>query len=256
MTASHRWMKFWPQDWERDSCLADCSLAAQGLWIRMLCLMHEASPRGHLVQNGKQVSDTKLARASRISEREVLRLVNELEAEGVFSRTPEGTIFSRRMVRDDALSVQGKQNAGKRWAKGKPKGHPNSKPNGVPKGHPNSLEAEAEAEADSRPLPNGSPNGVRFVLPGVKIREDNGRPEVNGFYLDRAWHLVAASGRMDEEAWRGDLSPLIGWLQAGILPETIAAAIERVASRSSYVPPRSLGFFDGAVREQRSSHAA
>jgi len=47
------WLKFFPSDWRADPALRMCSLAARGLWIEMLCLMHEARPHGSLLVNGK-----------------------------------------------------------------------------------------------------------------------------------------------------------------------------------------------------------
>jgi hypothetical protein len=40
--------QFYPGDWLRDMALRSCSMEARGLWIEMLCLMHDAVPYGHL----------------------------------------------------------------------------------------------------------------------------------------------------------------------------------------------------------------
>jgi hypothetical protein len=93
-------------DWRRDTGVQACSFAARGLWIEMLGLMHDGSPRGHLRVG--QLSLTTAAQIGRIcggSEPEVAPLLAELEAAGVFSRTEDGTIFSRRMVRETHLSA-------------------------------------------------------------------------------------------------------------------------------------------------------
>jgi hypothetical protein len=55
------WMKFYPSDWRADPALRMCSIAARGLWIEMICLMHEAAPRGSLRVNGQAVSEGQLA---------------------------------------------------------------------------------------------------------------------------------------------------------------------------------------------------
>lgn len=39
---SDPWLKFYPTDWRSDPALKMCSLAARGLWIEMIALMHEA----------------------------------------------------------------------------------------------------------------------------------------------------------------------------------------------------------------------
>lgn len=148
---SHRWMKFWPQDWEGDVALRVVSLAAQGLWMRLLCAMHRSDPYGHLTMNGRPMSVRQVASLASISEREAGKLLKELENSGVFSRADDGVIFSRRLIRDRAVSEAGREN-------GKAGGNPTLKVkseegirggvNPPLKGGPNLLEAEAESEAD------------------------------------------------------------------------------------------------------------
>lgn len=162
----HRWSKFWWQDWMRDEGLRSCGFAAQGLWMRMLCIAHEAEPCGHVLINGKPPSLKKLASMGSTTEKEVAKLLAELEHEGVFSRTEEGTIYSRRMVRDSAASDAGREHIAKRWKDERPTSPPNrggnrdatSRPNWEAYSPPNSppifppdppyQEAEAEPEED------------------------------------------------------------------------------------------------------------
>lgn len=93
------WFKFYPTDWRSDPALKMCSLAARGLWIEMIALMHEATPYGHLVVSGRSPTDTQLAVLAGALPAQVSELLGELEAAGVFSRTREGVIFSRKMTR-------------------------------------------------------------------------------------------------------------------------------------------------------------
>jgi hypothetical protein len=62
---------------------------------------------------GKPVSDEQLARMTGCSPEQVSHLLRELEDSGVFSRTEHGTIYSRRMIRDErkrrACSEAGKK---------------------------------------------------------------------------------------------------------------------------------------------------
>lgn len=68
----------------------------------MLSLMWETDRRGYLQHaSGKPISPDQLARMTGGSADEVSRLLTELEDCGVFSRTPEGVVFSRRMTRDE-----------------------------------------------------------------------------------------------------------------------------------------------------------
>lgn len=93
--------QFYPDDWQSDSALGTCSAAARGVWVELLCLMHQGEPYGHLTINGQAPSDAMIARCARLNLREVSKGIAELETAGVFQRTPTGTIFSARMVRDE-----------------------------------------------------------------------------------------------------------------------------------------------------------
>jgi len=97
-------MMFYPGDWLKDPAIRAVSLAARGLWIDMLCLMHESPRRGYLQHvSGKPVTAEQLARMTGCSTDEVSRLLQELEDAGVFSCTEHGVIYSRRMVRDEHI---------------------------------------------------------------------------------------------------------------------------------------------------------
>jgi hypothetical protein len=96
------WLKFFPGDWQRDTALRSCPVAARGLWIEMLMVMHQAEPYGHLVVNGKPIQPAVLARMVGASAKEVRHWLSKLEAAGVFDR--EGNVIvSRRMVRDERI---------------------------------------------------------------------------------------------------------------------------------------------------------
>jgi hypothetical protein len=105
-------IQFYPADWLQEAGLRACSLASRGLWIEVMCLMHQASPYGHLTlatrKDGGEdtlqpILPGVLARMVGSSEGEVANCLEELERFGVFSRTPGGVIFSRRMVRDEKV---------------------------------------------------------------------------------------------------------------------------------------------------------
>lgn len=90
--------QFYPADWLTDPELRSCSICARGMWIDMLCIAAKASPYGHLVINGKGMTDGQILNAIGGASAKLLR---ELSNAGVFSRTADGTIYSRRMVRDE-----------------------------------------------------------------------------------------------------------------------------------------------------------
>ncbi len=99
-------LQFYPSDWLRDPGLRSCSLTARGLWIDSISFMHEGEPYGHLTLNGHDIEPATLARMVGSPLRDVQHALVELETAGVFSRTEKGTIFSRRMVRDEAVRVK------------------------------------------------------------------------------------------------------------------------------------------------------
>lgn len=104
------WLKFYPSDWRADPALRMCSLAARGLWMEMLCLMHEATPRGHLLVNGRAITSAQLASLVGMDAGSVDVLLSELEQAGVFSRKKNDVIFSRRMEKDENKSRKSREN--------------------------------------------------------------------------------------------------------------------------------------------------
>ncbi len=104
------WLKFFPTDWRADPALRMCSLAARGLWIEMLCLMHEARPHGSLLVSGRPVTAAQLANLVGGSIAEVEGFLAELEDAGVFSRDADGALYSRRMRRDEERAAVNRVN--------------------------------------------------------------------------------------------------------------------------------------------------
>lgn len=105
---------FFPGDWLRDG-IAGCSLTAQGLWLRMMLVMHDSETYGVLVVAGQKMTDEAVARRCGTTLKTYRKCLQELVNAGVPSLKPDGTIYSRRMVRDEE---QRRQDA-ERKAKGK-----------------------------------------------------------------------------------------------------------------------------------------
>ncbi len=99
--------QFYPGDWLQDASLRSVGLAAQGLWMNILCLMHQSPTYGYLLAgdkvNHKVISKVDLARIIGTTIDEVSALIIELEQVGVFSKDDRGCLFSRRMVRDESI---------------------------------------------------------------------------------------------------------------------------------------------------------
>lgn len=110
---SDPWLKFYPTDWRSDPALKMCSLAARGLWIEMIALMHEAVPYGHLLVSGRSPTDAQLAVLAGAPMDQITDILGELESAGVFSRTREGVIYSRKMTRTAKKAAIARKNGRK-----------------------------------------------------------------------------------------------------------------------------------------------
>lgn len=147
------WMKFYPRDWRGDQALRAVSIAARGLWIECLCIMHEAKPYGQLLLNGEPVEGDALARMAGVSVDEVHSLLGELRQAGVLSVTRNGVIFSRRMTKDHARAQKGKTAVQKRWKpqeQGTPQAPDTIEKSGAPNRPPNREPITQKPEARSQ----------------------------------------------------------------------------------------------------------
>jgi hypothetical protein len=111
VSAAQPWMKFYPRDWRADEKLRVCSLAARGLWMEMLALMHGSERYGHLLINGKAPTDAQLAVLAGAPSPQVVDLLGELEEAGVFSRSASGAIYSRRITKRIRHRITGALNS-------------------------------------------------------------------------------------------------------------------------------------------------
>lgn len=95
--------QFYPADWLRDTGLRSCSTGARGLWIDMICFMHEGNPYGHLKVGDKVILPENLSRMVGETLEVVNVWLNELKVAGVYDVAEDGSICSRRMIRDENL---------------------------------------------------------------------------------------------------------------------------------------------------------
>src|SRR4051812_4181901 len=94
-------IQFYVKDWMSHPGLRMCGIAARGLWLEMMCIMHECQPYGYLVLKAKGILPDVLARRVGENLGDVLTWLDELEANEVFIRDSAGVIYSPRMVRDE-----------------------------------------------------------------------------------------------------------------------------------------------------------
>lgn len=160
-------MKMYWTDWRADPALRMCSPAARGIWADLLSLMHEADPYGYLLVKGRPVTPRGLSGLLGGSETDMIAHLEELRENGVFSETPEGVIYSRRMVRDAEKSDEG---YGHGLRGGNPKlldGDKGKTPKSPPKGKPPGI---------TPPLTGGD-NLTTIVTASTRATTRNQKPE-------------------------------------------------------------------------------
>lgn len=94
--------QFYPSDWLRDTALRSCSTGARGLWMDMICYMHEGNPYGYLKVGNKVIHADNLSRMVGEPVELVEAWLHELLDAGVYD-IDDGAICSRRMIKDENL---------------------------------------------------------------------------------------------------------------------------------------------------------
>jgi hypothetical protein len=174
------WSKFFWSDWETDPALRLCSLAAQGLWMRLLCIAAAHDPIGYVAVAGRGLSETDIARMTGVSESEAHALLGELDQNGVFSRDRKQRIYSRRLIKDAKASAEAKKN-------GKLGGNPNLR------------------KGSDNPPPVNPQHKTRHKPHKPEARTKVGEP-IDGspnLSLGRDAHAERAKGSSSQRAWPG-----------------------------------------------------
>ena len=99
------------QDYLTDEKLNECSPAAQGIYIKIMCILHKSEAYGSILlkQKDKQNENSvknfafKIARLLPFREEEIESALSELIENGVMNIEGD-TLFQKRMVRDGELS--------------------------------------------------------------------------------------------------------------------------------------------------------
>ena len=192
MKQSYPWSKFYWSDWENDPALRVCSLDAQGLWMRLLCIAAKSNPTGFIVIAGRPCSSTDIALLTGVSEKEVEKLLDELSRNGVFSRDVKGRIFCRRMVRD----THHRARLRKIGAKGGQSSYLNQKGIFAKDEHTSEQGSEQESEPkkqESRNQKFKTPESPPVVFDGhgeaASAAEKRGRPKAVVSKLPQDWSL-------------------------------------------------------------------
>jgi hypothetical protein len=195
-----RWGKFYWSDWSDDPALGTCSLAAQGLWMRLLCIAAQGTPYGHVTINGKAPDTLTLAKLVRCKQPSLERLIAELERKGVAHRGACGCLMSRRMESDGKLTGV-RSESGKKGAYARYQGHSAD----FAMAHANA-EAEAEAEAESPPV-TPRKRGVR-----ARARMNGGGKESRNAMCDIVAEEISNAEAVDSRASGARVVPIAGHL--------------------------------------------
>lgn len=184
--------QFYPADWLRDTSLRVCSVGARGLWIDMLCFMHDGTPYGYLKVGPKVILPANLASMVGATLLETEGWLKELEEVEAFSRDDDGCIFCRRMIRDE--EVRNKRAAG-----------------GILGGNPAlKVDPRLTSKVNQKPTPSSSSpsSSSKFIKPTLEEVREYGlslnppflKPEKwLAFYEGKGW-LVGKSKMKDWKA--------------------------------------------------------
>lgn len=229
---SNPWLKFYPSDWRSDPALRMCSIGARGLWMEMLCVMHEND--GALSINGRALTTRQLANLAGCAVEEVDSLLSELEEAGVFSRRDDYTIYSRRMIRDAEKAETDKANGRKG---GNPKIKPGVNPTDNGEVKAQKPEARSHIPEDPPPTPKGAGAGDLFdQVEDVFPRS----PHYNQAKAERAWRKLSPA---DQQALVSKAQAFSVWWRAEQVRRN-----RSVADSLPFAPPLDKWIGDGAWR--------
>ncbi len=193
--------QFYPSDWLRDTALRTCSCEARGLWMDMICYMHEGTPYGYLKVGSKVIREVNLAVMVGVNLEVVTRLLAELEECGVFSRDEDGCIFSRRMVKDEntrnARAAGGKLGGNPLLVKRKVNLPPNlpseTKDNRKPTPSSSSSSSSSTSSTEKDSLLSDKPDEYPPIVENLwRLFPPNSRLRSSKFKLHEQWRKIKA----------------------------------------------------------------
>lgn len=201
--------QFYPADWLQDVALRAVSAEARGLWADMLCLMHQGQPYGHLTLNQRPMPTAVLARIFGESLERTTALLEELSSAGIYSRTSNETIYSRRMVRDEETRTKraegGQLGGSPRLKKVRPKVRPKvQRPSNLaPRARARTSSSSSSASSSSSSASASSPSGNGVPSEHSSAGADNSVSIRQVFDHYRSYHPKAyPSPRSDSKEWR------------------------------------------------------
>tara|TARA_R100000963_G_C4622415_1_gene89553 strand:+ start:103 stop:837 length:735 start_codon:yes stop_codon:yes gene_type:complete len=159
-------IQFYPSDWMTDPGVRALSHEERGVWIDLLCIMHQCSERGKLSLNGKPYPLNRLACLLRLSEAKLNDTINVLLDFNVATKEDaSGILINRRMVRDEAKRLGTKEIARKRSEAGRKGGLASGKK----RSKPASKTKQKEAPSSPSPSSSSTPVGGKTALQQGRI---------------------------------------------------------------------------------------
>jgi len=111
--------QFYPGDWLKDANLRSCSIFARGMFIDLVCALHDLPSRGRFVfadsTPWRSIDIVAIVTGPESNKRKLSGL-EELIRKGVLKRDSQGIVYSSRMVRDEELR-QKRADAGSKGGK-------------------------------------------------------------------------------------------------------------------------------------------
>jgi hypothetical protein len=245
------WLKFFPADRRADPRLRMCSLAARGLWIDLLCYMHEGAPYGHLTIDGAPPTVAAIAALVGRPAREVRKAFAELEAQRVFDRAANEAIVSRRMVRDEVLAERHRLN-------GKAGGNPNLQAREKPGVNPGD-NREDKAQTPEARIQTPEKDHARAARADFSQEFDEKiwapYPRTPVMSKERAWRAWRKADDADRAAIMAAIPRYADWLAQKkpdhpVLNLDTFIAQRRFEGFAAPVPPRPAGFYAAAGSPQ------
>jgi hypothetical protein len=243
-------MKFYPQDWRADEKLRMCSLAARGLWMEMLAIMHRSDRYGQLLVGGNVPTPAQLAVQAGSSETEVEALLAELRNAGVFSVSGAGAIYSRRMIRDEKRAQNARKN-------GKSGGNPSlskTKNNHASDKGEDNVQDKGEVKAQR---PETRDQKEESYKPAIPISPERDSVPIGEF--DQRCRALAQIINLTRPIAASDRAQLQAWIREGFhfeyhVIEGAKVVVAREEAKGGSV--RSFKYLDGGIRDYRAEWLA
>jgi len=246
--AKHFYMKFDIGDWMKDAAVGRCTPATRGIWIDLLCAMHESGRTGELSGTRDQI-----ARLGRCSAAELAHALTDIQitrAADVTTRNGNVTITNRRMSREHEMRVKAAERQRRHRGKEEDPGGGDGSVTPHSKSHSNNH----NYINPDRSAPSGAPSGANISKnPTSALPRSDGRR--SGFSKDSIVtegtlrDLAALRRWYDHDARRPD--PMIVDGSEHIWHEVQAAAVKALSAKD--VRDR-VAFFKWIVKGRRWSY--